>query len=101
MPSKRNPKQARAVGQGSPDARQPREWPEWIDRLRRRVQSESPAKQAWAEKAGNVVLELMDLSEKSLTEAVSTADDWTAMLHAMSSPESLKRLQAADTLAGA
>jgi hypothetical protein len=101
MRPKRNSNQAGAVAQRRADVQQPRELPEWIDRLWRRVQRESPAKQAWAEKAGKVVLELMDLSEESLSEAVSATDNWTAMLRAMSSPESLKRLQAADPLAEA
>jgi hypothetical protein len=101
MLSKRTSKQARAVAPRHTRAQQSREWPEWIDHLRRKVQAESPAKQAWAEKAGNVVSELMDLSEASLTKAASTPDNWTAVLRAMSSPEILKRLQAADPLAEA
>ena len=101
MPSKRTISRANAVAPRPTRTRQPQDWPEWIDRLRRKVQAESPTKQAWAEKAGAVVLELMDLSEESLTEAVSTTDNWTALLRAMSSPQSLKRLQAADPLAGA
>jgi hypothetical protein len=80
---------------------QARESPEWIDRLRRRVQSESPAKQAWAQKATNVLMELMDLSDQSLSEAALLHDDWLALLRAMSAPKSLKKLQAADPLASA
>src|SRR5438128_2229913 len=98
MPPKRNTK-ARSARGGR--VHHPREWPEWIDRLRRRVESGSPAKRAWAEKAGSLVLELMDLPEESLTEAGSTPDSWTAMLRAMSAPQTLKRLQAAEPLAPA
>jgi hypothetical protein len=101
MPSKRNTDQARAVLPRPTRAQQPREWPDWIDHPRRKAQGESPAKQAWAEKAGNVMLELMDLPEESLTKAVSATDNWTATLRAMSSPETFKRLHAADPLAEA
>src|SRR5262245_42070500 len=98
MPPKRSTKGRSArVGR----ARQPREWPEWIDMLRRSVQSGLAVKRSWAEKAGSVVLELMDLPDESLTEAGSTPDSWTAMLRAMSAPQTLTRLQAADPLAPA
>jgi hypothetical protein len=78
-----------------------REWPEWIERLRLRVQSESPKKRDWAEKAGSLLMELMDLSEESLAQAATAPDNWSAMLRAMAAPENLRQLQAADPLAPA
>jgi hypothetical protein len=41
---------------------EPRELPDWIARLRDRVSGEGPGKREFAEKAGEFILELMDLS---------------------------------------
>jgi hypothetical protein len=101
MPPKRNTNPGSPLGSRRTRSETASESPEWIDRLRRRVQSESPAKQAWAQKAINVLMELMDLSDQSLSEAALLDDDWLALLRAMSAPKSLKKLQAADPLAGA
>jgi hypothetical protein len=101
MPAKGNPAKRRAVVQRSPEPQHPREWPEWMDRLRRRVQEETPAKREWAEKAGNFIIQLMDLSEEVLVGASSTPDNWHAVLRAMGSPEMLRQMQASDPLANA
>ena len=44
---------------------EPREWPEWIARLRQRMVEEAPGKREWAEKAGNFILELRDLQNSA------------------------------------
>ncbi len=80
---------------------EPQEWPEWLLRLLQRIQQEGPAKRDWAEKAGNLILQLMDLSEASLVEAATAPDNFHAMLRAMGSPELLEQMQASDPLAKA
>jgi hypothetical protein len=101
MPAKRNPAMRRAVARRSPETHSPREWPEWIDRLRHRVQEQSPAKREWAEKAGSFIMQLMDLSEDALVDASSAPDNWHVVLRAMGSPEMLRQMQASDPLATA
>src|SRR5258707_1096898 len=101
MPPKRNTNPVSPLGSRRARSEPARERPEWIDRLGRKVQSESPAKQAWAQKAANVLMELMDLSDQSLSEAALLDDDWLALLRAMSAPKSLKNPQPADPLASA
>jgi hypothetical protein len=101
MPAKRNPMRGGAIVQRSADPRLPREWPEWIDRLRRRVLEESPAKREWAEKAGAFILQLMELSEEALVDAAAAPDNWHVVLRAMGSPEMLRQMQASDPLADA
>ncbi len=101
MPAKRNPARRGAVAQRSPESEYPREWPEWIDRLRRRVQEETPAKREWAEKAGNFILQLMELSDEALVDASAAPDNWHVVLRAMGSPEMLRQMQASDPLADA
>lgn len=101
MPAKRNPAKPRALVQRAPESQHPLEWPEWIDRLRRRVLDETPAKREWAEKAGNLILQLMELSDEALVDASSAPDDWHAVLRAMGSPEMLRQMQALDPLADA
>lgn len=80
---------------------EPQEWPEWLLRLRQRLNKEGPLKREWAEKAGKCVLQLMDLSEESLVEAAKAPDNFHAMLLAMGSPELLEQMQASDPLARA
>jgi hypothetical protein len=72
-----------------------------MDRFRHRVQEQSPAKREWAEKAGNFILQLMDLSEEALVDASSGADNLHAVLRAMGSPEMVRQMQASDPLANA
>jgi hypothetical protein len=85
----------------SPESQRPLEWPEWIDRLRHRVLEETPARREWAEKAGNFILQLMDLSDEVLLDASSAPDNWHVVLRAMGSPEMLRQMQASDPLANA
>lgn len=101
MPAKRNPARRPTVAQRTPEPQHPLEWPEWIDRLRRRVQEETPGKQEWAEKAGNFILQLMELSEEALVDASSAPDNWHVVLRTMGNPEMLRQMQAADPLASA
>ena len=79
----------------------PQQWPEWLLRLHERVREERPLKREWAEKAGNLILQLMDLSEESLVEAATAPDNFHAMLRAMASPELLEQMRASDPLAKA
>src|ERR1039457_2781156 len=90
-----------AVAPRSAGPDEPREWPEWIARLRQRIVEEVPGKRDWAEKAGTFILELMDLSEAALSDAAGAPDNWHVMLRAMGSPELLERIQQSDPLAGA
>ncbi|MGO9094615.1 MAG: hypothetical protein ACLQGV_05275 [Bryobacteraceae bacterium] len=102
MPAKRNTaKHGPVAQQRGPETNHPLEWPEWIDRLRRRVQEESPAKRGWAEKAGYFILQLMDLSEDALVDASSAPDNLQVVLRTMGSPEMLRQMQASDPLANA
>jgi hypothetical protein len=92
---------APAAALRKPNAGEPQEWPEWLLRLHQRVQDEGSLKRGWAEKAGNFVLQLMDLSEESLVNAAAAPDNFHAMLRAMGSPELLAQMQASDPLAKA
>ena len=65
------------------------------------MHDETPAKREWAEKAGNFILQLMELSEDALADASAAPDNWHAVLRAMGSPEMLRQMQAADPLAKA
>jgi hypothetical protein len=80
---------------------EPQEWPEWIAKLRDRVLEEGPGKREFAEKAGEFIMELMDLSEASLTDAAEAPDNWHAMFRAMRAPELLEQMQRSDPLARA
>jgi hypothetical protein len=77
------------------------ETPEWISRLWQRVQEEAPTKREWAEKAVNLILELMDLSETALSSAAEAPDNWHAMFRAMRNAEALEQIQKSDPLARA
>ena len=98
---KQNLARRRAVAHRGPEPQQPVEWPEWMDRLRRRILEETPGKREWAEKAGNFILQLMELSEEALVDASSAPDNWHVVLRAMGSPEMLRQMQASDPLADA
>jgi hypothetical protein len=80
---------------------EPQETPEWIARLRNRIQEEAPTKREWAEKAVNLILELMDLSEAALSNAAEASDNWHAMFRAMRNAEVLEQIQKSDPLARA
>jgi hypothetical protein len=69
--------------------------------LCQRLREESPGKREWAEKAGNLILQLMDLSEESLVDAATAPDNFHAVLRAMGSPELLEQMQESDPLAKA
>ena len=102
MPAKRTAAKTRPAAAPPPSAPdEPRETPEWIARLRRRVQEEAPSKREWAEKAVNLILELMDLSETALSDAAGASDNWHAMFRAMRSAEVLNQIQKSDPLARA
>src|ERR1700690_2879012 len=101
MPARRSTASSLSATRRNREAQQPPEWPEWIDRLRRRVREESPAKREWAEKAGAFILQLMELSEEALADASAAPDNWHVVLRAMGSPELLRQMQAADPLANA
>jgi hypothetical protein len=101
MPAKRSISKVRTATLRKSSTDEPREWPEWLLRLRERVQEEVPLKREWAEKAGNLILQLMDLSEESLVDAATAPDNFHAVLRAMGSPELLERMQASDPLAKA
>lgn len=102
MPVKRTAAKARPVaaprrsGTGGPG-----ETPEWIARLEQRIQEEAPTKREWAEKAVNLILELMDLSETALSDAAEASDNWHAMFRAMRNAEVLEEIQKSDPLARA
>jgi hypothetical protein len=101
MAARRNASQVGAATRGKSSPDEPQEWPEWLLRLRQRVWKEGPRKREWAEKAGNLILQLMDLSEESLIDAATAPDNFHAMLRAMGSPELLEQMQASDPLARA
>jgi len=101
MPARRITTSPLSATRRNREVQQPPEWPEWIDRLRRRVREESPAKREWAEKAGAFILQLMELSEDVLVDASAAPDNWHVVLRAMGSPEMLRQMQAADPLANA
>jgi len=102
MPAKRTAAKTRPAAAPRPSATdEPREAPEWIARLRQRVQEEAPTKREWAEKAVNLILELMDLSETALSKAAEAPDNWHAMFRAMRNEEVLKQIQKSDPLARA
>jgi hypothetical protein len=101
MPAKRSTSKVRTATLRKSSTDEPREWPEWLLRLRNRVREEVPLKREWAEKAGNLILQLMDLSEESLVDAATAPDNFHAVLRAMGSPELLERMQASDPLAKA
>jgi hypothetical protein len=101
MPARRTDAKPPSARRRDREDQLPCEWPEWIDRLRRRVQEEGPAKREWAEKAGTFILQLMELSEEVLLDASAAPDNWHVVLRAMSSPEMLRQMQAADPLASA
>jgi hypothetical protein len=65
------------------------------------LEHETPAKRAWAAKAGAVILEMMELSENVLVDAAAAPDNLHAILRAMASPEMLRQMQASDPLANA
>jgi len=102
MPAKRTALKTRPASAPRPSATdEPRETPEWIARLRQRIQEETPTKREWAEKVGNLILELMDLSETALSDAAEAPDNWHAMFRAMRSAEVLDQIQKSDPLARA
>lgn len=102
MPAKRTAAKTRHTAAPQPTATdEPRETPEWIARLRQRIQEEAPTKREWAEKAVNLILELMDLSETALSDAAEASDNWHAMFRAMRSAEVLEQIQKSDPLARA
>ena len=102
MPAKRKISKARPViAPLLPSAEELRETPEWIARLRSRVQEEAPTKREWAERAVNLILELMDLSEAALSKAADAPDNWHAMFLAMRNAETLEQIQKSDPLARA
>src|ERR1035441_7611657 len=102
MPAKRSAVKTRpAAAPRSSGPDEPREWPEWIARLRQRIVEEEPGKREWAEKAGKLILELLDLSETALADAAGAPDNWHVMLRTMGSPELLDQMQQSDPLARA
>jgi hypothetical protein len=102
MAAKRRIAGARPIGKPRPPVQdEPQESPEWIAKLRDRVVGEGARKREFAEKAGKFILELMDLSEASLTDAAEAPDNWHAMFRAMRAPELLEQMQQSDPLARA
>lgn len=102
MAAKRTPARARPISKPRPPVTdEPREFPDWIAGLRDRVLGEGPGKREFAEKAVKFILELMDLSEASLTDAAEAPDNWHAMFRAMRAPELLQQIQQSDPLARA
>ena len=102
MPAKRTAAKTRPAAAPRPSAADdPQETPEWIIRLRQRIQEEAPTKREWAEKAVNLILELMDLSETALSNAAEASDNWHAMFRAMRNAEVLEQIQKSDPLARA
>jgi hypothetical protein len=101
MGAKRSTAKVRTATPQKSNADEPQEWPEWLVRLRQRIGEESALKREWAEKAGNLILQLMNLSEESLVDAATAPDNFHAMLRAMGSPELLEQMQASDPLAKA
>ena len=102
MPAKRTAAKTRPAAAPRPSAADdPQETPEWIIRLRQRIQEEAPTKREWAEKAVNLILELMDLSETALSNAAEASDNWHAMFRAMRNAEVLEQIQKSDPLASA
>jgi len=101
MPAKRAAAKAGRAALRPPATDEPQETPEWIVRLRQRIEGEAPTKREWADKAVNLVLELMDLSEAALSDAAGASDNWHAMFRAMRSAEVLEQIQKSDPLARA
>jgi len=101
MAATRTRARRRAIATPVQEPQLPTEWPEWIDRLRHRVLEGTPAEREWAERAGNFILQLMELSEDVLVDASSAPDNWHVLLRTMGSPEMLRQMQAADPLADA
>lgn len=102
MPAKRSAARTRTAAIPRPSATdEPRETPEWIARLRQRIQKEASCKREWAEKAVNLILELMDLSETALSNAAEAPDNWHAMFRAMRNAELMDQIQKSDPLARA
>jgi len=101
MPAKRTAAKTRPAAPQASATEEPRETPEWIARLRLRIQEDAPTKREWAEKAVNLILELMDLSETALSKAAEAPDNWHAMFRAMRNAEVLKQIQKSDPLARA
>jgi len=102
MPANKKAARTRSTAAPRPSAMdEPRDTPEWIGRLRQRIQAEVPAKREWAEKAVNLILELMDLSESALSDAAKAPDNWHAMFRAMRNAEVLEQIQKSDPLARA
>lgn len=102
MPARRTATKTRPVAARRPSAtEEPPETPEWIARLRQRIQEEAPTKREWAEKAVNLILQLMDLSETALSNAAEASDNWHAMFRAMRNAEVLDQIQKSDPLARA
>jgi hypothetical protein len=101
MSARRAATKTRAAAAQSSDTDGPRVTPEWLARLRQRIQEETPAKREWAEKAVNFVLELMDLSETALSDAAEAPDNWHAMFRAMRDADALAQIQKSDPLARA
>jgi hypothetical protein len=97
MPAKKKTSKTRPLQRTS----FPGETPEWIARLWHRVQDDPPTKREWAEKAVNLILELMDLSEAALSNASEAPDNWHAMFRAMRNAETLEQIQKSDPLARA
>ena len=101
MPAKRTAAKTRPAAPQASATEEPRETPEWIARLRLRIQEDAPTKREWAERAVNLILELMDLSETALSKAAEAPDNWHAMFRAMRNAEVLKQIQKSDPLARA
>lgn len=102
MPAKRRAvKTPPSAASQSPATDELRETPEWIARLRQRIQEEPPTKREWAQKAVNLILQLMDLSESALSDAAEAPDNWHAMFRAMRNAEVLEQIQKSDPLARA
>ena len=75
MPAKRTAAKTRPAAPQASATEEPRETPEWIARLRLRIQEDAPTKREWAERAVNLILELMDLSETALSKAAEAPDN--------------------------
>jgi len=84
-----------------PPAEPPTEFPEWLERVRLTVESETPLMQALMRRAISAVLDFSALSEESIVNATAAPTNLTVLVRALSSGELLEDLKAAEPLAPA
>jgi hypothetical protein len=95
------PKAPRPAGAPPSSAEPPVEIPEWLEGVRLTVQREAPILQTLLVRGINAVLQFTALSEGTIANATAAPTDLAVLLRALSSPELLDDLKAAEPLAPA